>query len=95
MMVVIEKESKDVAAQEKIVKSDEAVANEQASEAQAIKDECDADLAEAIPILESALAALNTLTPQVINYMWHTQVINTCSVGYHSGQNYEESSCWS
>lgn len=68
MMVVIEKESKDVAEQEKVVKADEAVANKQASEAQAIKDECDADLAEAIPILESALAALNTLTSQVYKY---------------------------
>ena len=66
MMIVIEKESKEVAEQAKIVKSDEAVANQQASEAQAIKDECDADLAEAIPVLESALAALNTLTAQVI-----------------------------
>ena len=66
MMIVIEKESKEVAEQAKIVKSDEAVANQQASEAQAIKDECDADLAEAIPVLESALAALNTLTSQVI-----------------------------
>jgi len=47
------------------VKQDEAVANEQAKAAKAIKDECDADLAEAIPILESALAALDTLTPQV------------------------------
>ena len=65
MMVVIEKESKEVAEQEKVVKADEAVANEQARDAQAIKDECDADLAEAIPILESALAALNTLTSQV------------------------------
>ena len=65
MMVVIEKESKEVAAQEKIVKADEAVANKQAKDAQAIKDECDADLAEAIPILESALVALNTLTSQV------------------------------
>ena len=66
MMIVIEKESKEVAEQAKVVKSDEAVANQQASEAQAIKDECDADLAEAIPVLESALAALNTLTAQVI-----------------------------
>jgi dynein heavy chain len=66
MMVVIERESKEVAEQEKVVKIDEAVANEQASEAQAIKDECDADLAEAIPILEAALSALNTLTAQDI-----------------------------
>lgn len=65
MMVIIEKESKEVAEQEKIVKADEAVANEQATVARGIKEECDADLAEAIPILESALAALNTLTNQV------------------------------
>jgi dynein heavy chain len=61
-MVEIEASSKEVAEQEKIVQADEAVANEQAQAAQAIKDECDADLAEAIPILNSALAALNTLT---------------------------------
>lgn len=65
MMVVIEKESLEVAKTEKIVKADEAVANEQAMAAKAIKDECDADLAEALPILESALAALDTLTAQV------------------------------
>lgn len=46
-----------------MVKGDEEVANEQAAAAQAIKDECDADLAEAWPIMEAALAALNTLTP--------------------------------
>ena len=46
-----------------MVKADEAVANEQAKVAKGIKDECDADLAEAIPVLEAALAALNTLTP--------------------------------
>ncbi|XP_028992896.1 dynein axonemal heavy chain 7 [Betta splendens] len=66
MMVVIEHESVEVAKTEKVVKDDEAVANEQARAAKAIKDECDADLAEAMPILESALAALNTLTTQDI-----------------------------
>ena len=54
-----------VAKTEKIVKAEEVIANEQASVAKGIKDECDADLAEAIPILESALSALNTLTPSV------------------------------
>ncbi|XP_078701931.1 dynein axonemal heavy chain 7-like isoform X3 [Branchiostoma floridae x Branchiostoma belcheri] len=63
MMVIIERDSIEVAKKEKVVKADEAVANQQAAAAKAIKDECDADLAEAIPILESALAALNTLTP--------------------------------
>ena len=65
MMVVIEKESKEVAKKETVVKADEEVANKQAMAAKAIKDECDADLAEAIPILEAAITALNTLSPQV------------------------------
>ncbi|KAM3608317.1 uncharacterized protein V6R79_023014 [Siganus canaliculatus] len=66
MMVVIEHESVEVAETEKVVKADEAVANEQAMGAKAIKDECDAELAEAMPILDSALSALNTLTTQDI-----------------------------
>ncbi|CAB1328328.1 unnamed protein product, partial [Coregonus sp. 'balchen'] len=66
MMVVIEHESVEVAKTEKVVKVDEAVANEQAKAAKAIKDECDADLAIAMPILESALSALDTLTNQDI-----------------------------
>uniref|UniRef100_A0A8C4ETJ4 Dynein, axonemal, heavy chain 7 n=1 Tax=Dicentrarchus labrax TaxID=13489 RepID=A0A8C4ETJ4_DICLA len=66
MMVVIEHESVEVAKTEKVVKVDEAIANEQAMAAKAIKDECDADLAVAMPILESALSALNTLTNQDI-----------------------------
>ena len=61
MMVVIEKESVEVEATSKVVRADEAVANEQAAEAQALKDECEAELAEAIPALEAALAALDTL----------------------------------
>ena len=43
------------------MQEDEAVANLQAGESQALKDECKADLAEAIPALEAALSALNTL----------------------------------
>ncbi len=65
MMVVIEKESKEVADKEMVVKADEEVANKQAMAAKAIKDECDSELAEAIPILEAAISALNTLTPAV------------------------------
>ena len=65
MMVVIEHESVEVAKTEKVVLVDKAVANEQAMAAKAIKDECDADLAVAMPILESALSALDTLTQQV------------------------------
>ncbi len=45
------------------MRAEEAVANEQAASAQALKDECEAELAEAIPALEAAIAALNTLKP--------------------------------
>lgn len=62
-MKIVQAESDEAAIVEKNVMEDEEVANEQAKAAQAIKDECDADLAEAMPILNSALAALNTLTP--------------------------------
>lgn len=40
---------------------DEGVATEKAAEAQALKNECESDLAEAIPALEAALSALDTL----------------------------------
>lgn len=46
-----------------MVAADEAVANKAAAASQAIKDECEGDLKEAIPALEAALAALNTLKP--------------------------------
>ncbi|XP_049773091.1 dynein axonemal heavy chain 7 [Schistocerca cancellata] len=62
MMQTVQKESADVAEVEKVVKAEEEVANQQAAAAQEIKDECDSRLAEAMPILEAALAALNTLT---------------------------------
>ncbi|XP_050419254.2 dynein axonemal heavy chain 7, partial [Patella vulgata] len=66
IMVTVERESIEVAKVEKVVKADEAVANEQAKAAQAIKDECDRELGEAIPALNAAISALNTLTPQDI-----------------------------
>ncbi|GCC28735.1 hypothetical protein chiPu_0007169 [Chiloscyllium punctatum] len=69
MMIIIEKESIEVSRTEEIVKADEIIANDQAMAAKAIKDECDADLAQALPILESALAALDTLTTQDITVM--------------------------
>lgn len=48
-------------ARSELVRKDEAVANQKASESQALKEECESELAEAIPALEAALAALNTL----------------------------------
>lgn len=61
MLKVIEVDSADVEKTTEKVKADEAVANESASQAQALKDDCEAQLAEAIPALEMAIAALNTL----------------------------------
>lgn len=42
------------------------MANEAAAAAQAIKDDCESDLAEAIPALEASVQALNTLKPSDI-----------------------------
>ncbi|XP_034826235.1 dynein axonemal heavy chain 7 [Maniola hyperantus] len=45
------------------VREDQKVANVQAAAAQELKKDCEADLALALPILEDAIAALNTLKP--------------------------------
>ncbi|XP_056131285.1 dynein axonemal heavy chain 12 [Lampris incognitus] len=63
MMKVIEVESVEVEAKSKVVRVDEEAATIKASEAQALKDECESDLAKAIPALEAALSALDTLKP--------------------------------
>ncbi|XP_069874839.1 dynein axonemal heavy chain 12 isoform X1 [Dipodomys merriami] len=63
MMQVIEIESAQVEAKRKFVKLDEEIASGKAEEAQALKNECESDLAEAIPALEAALSALDTLKP--------------------------------
>ncbi|KAJ3092439.1 Dynein heavy chain 3, axonemal [Quaeritorhiza haematococci] len=67
IMTVIQRESVEVEKKRALVKVDEEVANKKASEAKAIKDECEADLAQAIPALESALEALDTLKPADIS----------------------------
>ncbi|XP_053327633.1 dynein axonemal heavy chain 3 [Spea bombifrons] len=63
MMLKIEKETVDVDAKRELVSADEKVANEAAAASQAIKDECEGDLAEAMPALEAAISALDTLSP--------------------------------
>ncbi|XP_062847578.1 dynein axonemal heavy chain 3 [Trichomycterus rosablanca] len=63
MMVKIEKETVEVDAKKELVAADEKVANEAAAAAKSIKDECEGDLAEAMPALEAALSALDTLKP--------------------------------
>ncbi|XP_015175416.1 PREDICTED: dynein heavy chain 3, axonemal [Polistes dominula] len=63
LMIRIEQDTINVEARKEIVAADEALANEAAAAAQAIKDDCESDLAEATPALEAALTALNTLKP--------------------------------
>ncbi|XP_076748638.1 dynein axonemal heavy chain 7 isoform X2 [Xylocopa sonorina] len=61
-MLEVDKEKQDAAEFEQVVKVDEAAAEVYANEAAAIKAECDADLAAAMPILKRAQSALDTLT---------------------------------
>ncbi|CAO2583044.1 Dynein axonemal heavy chain 3 [Lemmus lemmus] len=63
MMVKIEAETREADAKKLLVQADEKEANAAAAVSQAIKNECEGDLAEAMPALEAALAALDTLNP--------------------------------
>ncbi|XP_008571629.1 PREDICTED: dynein heavy chain 3, axonemal [Galeopterus variegatus] len=67
MMVKIEEETKEADAKKLLVQADEKEANAAAAISQAIKNECEGDLAEAMPALEAALAALDTLNPSDIS----------------------------
>ncbi|GFQ90622.1 dynein heavy chain 7, axonemal [Trichonephila clavata] len=59
-------ESADVEKVKLVVNKDEEYASAQARESSALKEECEADLAEALPALEAALQALDTLKPSDI-----------------------------
>ena len=62
MQVVIDKEVKEVIEPKKeIVSKEEAAVGKVAAEAKAMKEDCEADLAEAIPALNAAVAALDTI----------------------------------
>lgn len=63
MMQEINKETIAASIAAEQVKKDEIVAGIQAEAAQALKQECEKELAKAIPILEEALHALDTLKP--------------------------------
>ena len=62
-MAKVQADSEVAAEQKQMVEKDEAAAQEQAAAANAIKEVCDAKLADAMPILDAAMEALNTLTP--------------------------------
>ena len=70
MLAKIAKEKTEVVEPKKaIVQKDEAAASEQAAPAKSIKDECEVELAKAMPVLNEALKALDTLKPADIQYV--------------------------
>lgn len=58
-----------------MIAGDEVVANQAAAAAQSIKEECESDLAEAIPALEAAINALDTLKPADITEVKSMKVV--------------------
>jgi dynein heavy chain len=66
IMEKIKTESVDVEKKRTSVKADEEAANIKANAAKKMKDECEADLNVALPALEAALSALDTLKPSDI-----------------------------
>ncbi|CEG43665.1 axonemal dynein heavy chain [Plasmopara halstedii] len=62
LLVTISREQKEANATKDVVKAEETLCNDQAAEANGIKESCEAELAEAIPALENAVKALQTLT---------------------------------
>ena len=67
MMELVEQEAADAAVIRSGVAQEEKVANEAALTAKSIEAECGAELAQALPLLDAANAALDTLTPQEIS----------------------------
>jgi dynein heavy chain len=72
LIVVIEKEAGEVDAVKQIVEADKEQANRATMEAQFIKDECEEALEMAMPALNDAVSALNTLKPQDISCLSKT-----------------------
>jgi len=66
LMIKIEQDKVEADAKKEVVEADEAVAAKAAGEANEIKTDCEADLAVALPALEAAIKALNTLTSKDI-----------------------------
>jgi dynein heavy chain, axonemal len=66
-MIVVTKESEEASKVAEVVGKDEAVAQASADVAAGIKAECEAGLAEAMPALNSAVKALDTLSSKDIS----------------------------
>lgn len=69
LMVEIEEETIEVEWTKERIASDEGLANAAAALAQQIKDECTKELASAVPAVESAVKALDTLVPEDIVFL--------------------------
>lgn len=69
IMKRIEKENEEVSKVKRNIEKDEKSAQVTAAEAQGIKDECEAHMEAAKPVLNAALSALNTLTPTDITFV--------------------------
>ncbi|XP_063719575.1 dynein axonemal heavy chain 3-like [Symsagittifera roscoffensis] len=67
LMGVIQRDTEEVEKVKNVVEEDEEVANRAAAESQSIKDECEEQLNIALPALNAAVAALNTLKEQDIS----------------------------
>jgi dynein heavy chain, axonemal len=67
LLVNVEKETIEADKVKAVVSIDEAKAKEEAQKVTAIKEECEADLAEALPALNAAIKALDTLTKNDIS----------------------------
>lgn len=67
LIMVIEREAGEVDAVKQIVEADKEKANKATMEAQMIKDECEEQLDLAMPALNEAITALDTLKPQDIS----------------------------
>ncbi|TMW61529.1 hypothetical protein Poli38472_012720 [Pythium oligandrum] len=62
LLETISREQKEANVTKDIVGAEEKLCNDQAAEANAMKESCEAELAEAIPALQNAVKALQTLT---------------------------------
>eukprot|EP00898_Chlorokybus_atmophyticus_P008353 jgi/Chlat1/8519/Chrsp80S07812 len=62
LLVVIDNETREANKVRAVVKGEEDIASKKAASAKAIKDETEAELAEAMPMLQAALKALDTLS---------------------------------
>lgn len=67
MMKVVTKETEEAQKIRDAVQKEEKIAADAANTAKGIERECASDLAEAMPLLEAAISALDTLTPQEIS----------------------------